>query len=84
MRKFSELLQDGGEQPATYRQPETMGQLVEPTEDERRNGWTAETLTAYLAERNSAQERYIDPHDESRRRRPNAANSRYRPHKWRR
>lgn len=25
--------------------------LVEPNDDERRNGWTAESLTAYLRER---------------------------------
>jgi hypothetical protein len=28
--------------------------LIEPTPDERRNGWTPETLTAYLAERERA------------------------------
>lgn len=31
------------------------GELVEPTEDERANGWTAETLTAYLCEREQQQ-----------------------------
>ena len=31
------------------------GELVEPTEDERANGWTAETLTAYLREREQQQ-----------------------------
>ena len=30
---------------------EKMGGLIEPNEDEKRNGWTAKTLTIYLAER---------------------------------
>lgn len=31
-----------------------MTNLIEPTEDEKRNGWTAETLTAYLKQQDKA------------------------------
>lgn len=58
-------------------------ELVEPTEDERRNGWTPESLTEYLREQRAAQSMRIDPAGEMRRQRPRAANSRYRPHRWR-
>jgi hypothetical protein len=34
---------------------------AEPTEEEVRNGWTAETLTAYLQEQRAAQLLRIDP-----------------------
>ena len=59
--------------------------LVEPTEDERRNGWTAEALTNYLAERTAGQALKLDPHSLHNRmdRRPRAANSRYSPLRWR-
>lgn len=43
---------------------------IEPTADERRNGWTAETLTAYVAERRAAQSLWFDPAHPSRRRIP--------------
>ncbi len=57
-----------------------MAELVEPTEDERRNGWTTETLTIYLAERERAQsEAFFNPP----KRRPRRANSRYSPFRWR-
>ena len=32
-----------------------MAGLIEPSEDEKANGWTAETLTAYLREREQQQ-----------------------------
>jgi len=59
--------------------------MVEPTEDEARNGWTPETLTAYLAEQQAAQALKTDPHSafNKRNRRPSRANSRYRPLRWR-
>jgi len=34
---------------------------VEPSEEERRNGWTTETLSQYLAEREAAQGALLDP-----------------------
>ena len=30
--------------------------MIEPTPDERRNGWTAETLTRYIRERNGGED----------------------------
>lgn len=59
--------------------------VVEPTPDEARNGWTAETLTAYLAEQTTSQTLRIDAGSLHRRlaRRPDRANSKYRPHRWR-
>lgn len=60
-------------------------ELVEPTDEERRNGWTAETLTAYLAERRAGQSLAADPDSLHRQtaRRPGEANHRYNPHRWR-
>lgn len=59
--------------------------LVEPSEDEARNGWTAATLTAYLTEQQAAQSLRVDPHSAMNRqaRRPAVANNRYRPLRWR-
>ncbi len=58
--------------------------LIQPTEEEAANGWTAETLTAYHSERERAQagvinfdETYRSPARRSR------ANSLYRPLRWR-
>ncbi len=36
--------------------------LVEPTEAEKKNGWTAEKLTDYIAERKAATALQQDPH----------------------
>lgn len=60
-------------------------QLIEPTDEERKNGWTAETLTEYLAEREAGQSLAVDVNSLHRRvaRRPNEQNHRYRPHRWR-
>ena len=58
--------------------------LVQPTAEEARNGWTAETLTAYLAEQKAAQSLRMDPSSTLRRKAPPVrANSSYRPLKWR-
>jgi hypothetical protein len=58
--------------------------MIEPTTDEARNGWTPETLTAYLAAQKASQSLRIDPASELRRKSPPArANSKYRPLKWR-
>lgn len=59
--------------------------LVEPTDEEKRNGWTAETLTAYLAERKAGQDLSIDVDSLQRKlaRRPTQQNHRYNPLRWR-
>ena len=61
------------------------GQQIEPTEEERRNGWTTEALTEYLTERAAGQALAVDVNSLHRRaaRRPNEANHRYRPQRWR-
>lgn len=58
---------------------------VEPTEDEKRNGWTTETLNIYLAERHAGQDLAIDVNSLHRRlaRRPTEQNHRYNPKRWR-
>lgn len=58
------------------------GRLVEPTRLEKRNGWTAEALTAYLAERAVSQLNVADIHSRPQKR-PSEANHHYRPHRWR-
>lgn len=57
--------------------------LIEPTEEEKRNGWTAETLTEYVREQKASQELRADPASPMRRTPPKRANSKYRPHRWR-
>lgn len=59
--------------------------MVEPTEDEIANGWTAETLTEYLAERAAGQSLAADPRSLHRRaaKRPRWANNKYNPMRWR-
>lgn len=61
-----------------------MAERIEPTEDEKKNGWTAETLAKYMAERGSAQAGVVY-HDPKFRppRRPSVANGKYSPHRWR-
>lgn len=55
---------------------------VEPTPDEARNGWDAETLRAYLAQRLPEQ---LEAASFTRPRgKPKRANSAYRPKRWRR
>lgn len=58
---------------------------VEPTEEEKKNGWTAETLTAYLVERLAGQSLAVDVNSLHRKvaRRPNVQNHRYNPLRWR-
>lgn len=58
--------------------------VVEPTDEEKRNGWTAETLTAYVADQEAAQSVRSDPSSVARKVVPTRANSRYSPHRWRR
>ncbi len=78
-RLFTEL--DNAQQDAIRKQP-----LVEPNEDEKRNGWTAETLTAYVAGRRAASSLRADPHSLHRRAgaRPiTTSKAGYRPKRWR-
>lgn len=56
------------------------GVLVEPTADERKNGWTAESLTKYLNERKEANSRAIL---DKPRIPPAKANGTYQPQRWR-
>lgn len=60
-------------------------QIIEPTEEERKNGWTAQTLTAYLSERQAGQSLAIDVNSLYRKidRRPREQNHQYRPLRWR-
>ena len=60
-------------------------EIIEPTKDEKKNGWTAKTLTKYLAERAAGQSLAVDVNSLHRRkaRRPDVQNHRYRPHRWR-
>ncbi len=44
--------------------------LIQPSPEEAANGWTPETLTKYVREREQAAAPRIDPHHPSRRQRP--------------
>lgn len=81
---LSEKLYD--ELDAVQREALKNQELVEPTDEERKNGWASETLTAYLAERLAGQTLAVDMDSMQRRaaRRPNEANHRYQPLRWRR
>ena len=57
---------------------------IELTDEERANGWTEETLTAYIAEREKAQAGVVMFDPEYRKpQRPKWANNRYNPLHWR-
>jgi hypothetical protein len=56
--------------------------MVKPTPEEARNGWTEETLTAYIEERQRQQLEAADPKHPRRRVRPMTANGAYNPLKW--
>jgi hypothetical protein len=58
--------------------------LIEPTADEARNGWDAETLTAYVRDQTAAAELRADPASVTRRVKPVRASSKYNPFRWRR
>lgn len=55
---------------------------IEPTDDERANGWTRETLTEYVLEQQRRQESVVDPKLRPVMR-PKVARSKYNPHYWR-
>ena len=77
--KLSEELETARREAINNQQP------IEPTEEEKRNGWTAKTLTAYLTDRIAAQSLNVDVNSLHRQvaRRPREANHHYRPHRWR-
>jgi hypothetical protein len=53
--------------------------LIEPTDDEIRNGWDSKSLTKYISDRETAQgEKMLSPP-----KRPVTQNHRYNPHRWR-
>ena len=89
-------LTDGADEPrgeeaqrAEFRQAldaaETATPMIEPSEGEARNGWTAESLTAYVQEQQASASLRIDPASAMNRqaRRPQRQNRRYRPLRWR-
>lgn len=57
---------------------------IELTDEERKNGWTEESLRAYVEGRERAQAGVVmfDP-DYRKPQRPRFANNRYRPLRWR-
>ncbi len=61
-------------------------EIIEPTADERRNGWTATTLSAYLAGADSRRGAILDVTSPARAagRRPNEQNHKYHPNRWHR
>lgn len=68
-----------------FRTAEEETPLIEPTDEEKRNGWDAETLTEYRAERSAAQTIAIDPNSVQRglMARPHVQNNKYSPFRWR-
>lgn len=60
-------------------------QPVEPTPDEARNGWDAESLSLYLAGREAGTQVHLDPASVHRlaASRPRVQNHRYNPRRWR-
>ena len=78
-RKLSEELE------TARREAIAQQQTIEPTEEEKKNGWTAKTLTAYLTDRIAAQSLNVDVNSLHRQvaRRPREANHHYNPLRWR-
>ena len=56
--------------------------MIEPTAEERKNGWTAETLTEYLDGRAAEKQKYMLSGARARDARPTRAQSEYNPHEW--
>ncbi len=54
---------------------------IEPTPEEAANGWTVDTLSAYVAERRAAEDARIDPRSR-RKPRPQSANSTLAKSRW--
>lgn len=61
------------------------GEMVEPTEEEKKNGWTRETLTKYISDRLAAQALSVDVNSLTRKlaRKKDEQNHKYRPLRWR-
>lgn len=53
--------------------------MTDPTDPERRNGWTEESLALYLDQRALAQAELIDPQSPARRVKPREANRAWSP-----
>jgi len=73
------------EKEAARREAINCQQDVEPTDEEKKNGWTSETLTKYLAERMAAQSLSVDIDSLQRQRsqRRETQNHRYNVLRWR-
>ena len=56
---------------------------VKPTEEEKKNGWTTQTLTKYLTERLAGQSINIDINSLHRQVIPNEQNHKYSVKRWR-
>ena len=56
-------------------------QKITATETEKKHGWTDETLTAYIAEREKERSKLVFDKPVIR---PSYANSNYHPHRWNR
>ena len=64
--------------------PAAAPEVIEPTNEERRNGWDATSLSKYIAEQRQAESEIAFAMFDKRRFRPKWANSKYSPHHWRR
>ncbi len=64
--------------PWTRAEPSEPPERIEPSADEARNGWTAETLTAYVAESRARQNVSIAAGIGGRKRKPTKTNG----HRW--
>jgi len=73
------------EQDFARREALNKNEIIEPTEEEKKNGWTAETLTKYLQERHAAQNLSVDVNSLTRQvaRRKDEQNHKYNPRRWR-
>jgi hypothetical protein len=65
-----------------------MEEVMKPTPEEEANGWTEESLTRYIRERDLANAEVVLGDLHSRRitknkQQPTKANNSYSPHKWR-
>lgn len=57
-------------------------QVIEPTPDEERNGWTRETLTTYLIQRAAQQNQYATEHQTKAREVRTESAAGFDPHRW--
>ena len=64
--------------PWTRPEPAAPPERIEPNAEERRNGWTPETLTAYVAESRARQNVSIAAGIGGRKRKPTKTNG----HRW--